>query len=129
MQSYEAICIFHPELKDERIDSILKKFEDKIKSKGGKVEEIKKWGLRKLAFTFKKDKNVKDGFFVLMNFKGEGNVPLELQNQMKVTEDIIRYMISRALPEEALAQIEAGKEKKVEIDPSMLIKQETKPKE
>lgn len=124
MGSYEAICIFHPETKEDRIDSILKKLEDKIKSAGGQMEEIKKWGMKRLAFIFKKDKHLKDGFFVEIDFKGNGNVPLELQKQLKVIEDIIRFMVSKAFKAE-IFKGEAG-EKKVEISPSMFIREEKK---
>jgi len=123
--SYETICIFHPETKEDRIDAILKKLGDKIKASGGEVEEVKKWGMKRLAFTFKKDKHLKDGFFVEIDFKGDGGVPLELQKQLKVIEDVLRFMISRAVPAAAVAA-EAGEEKKVEIAPSMFIKEEKK---
>lgn len=129
MRSYEAICVFHPESKDERIDAILKKLEDKIKGNGGEVEGIKKWGIKKLAFNFKKAKNIKDGFFVLINFKGKGNIPLELGSYLKVTEDVIRYMIAKSAPEALLAAAETQEGGKVEIEPSMFIKKETESKE
>ena len=129
MKSYEAVCIFHPETKMERIDNLLKKLEDKIKAGGGEVEGIKKWGMKRLSYTFGKQKKIKDGFYVLLKFKGEGNVPQELGKQLKVIEDIIRYMITIPALEAMAAETGSGEGGKVEIEPSMLIKDETKAKE
>ena len=129
MKSYEAVCIFNPETKTERIDNILKKLEEKIKAGGGEVEGIKKWGMKRLAYTFGKQKKIKDGFYVLLKFKGAGAVPQELGKQLKVIEDIIRYMITIPAPEAMRAEAESGEDRKVEIEPSMLIKEETGAKE
>lgn len=129
MKSYEVVCIFNPETKNERIDAILKKLEDKIKAAGGEIEGVKKWGIKRLAFTFGKQKKIKDGFYVLMKFRGDGNVPQDLGKQLKVIEDIIRYMITIPAPEAMRAEAESGEGRKVEIEPSMLIKEETRAKE
>lgn len=120
MNSYDAICIFDPRIKEEKLGAILSKFEKVIKEGGGEVEKMDKWGLKKLAFTFKKTKGLKEGYYILINFKGSAKITLELQNILRVTEDVIRFIITRATAKE-LEAFQAPEEK-VEIAESMLIK-------
>ena len=120
MKSYEVICVFHPELKEEKIDSIISKIEGKVRSSKGEVQKVDKWGIKKLAFSPKKSKGVKEGYYVAIYFKSESTVPSSVRDLLRVTEGVVRYLItvSKGRPLEEFA---AGpEEEKVEISPSML---------
>jgi small subunit ribosomal protein S6 len=116
LKPYEAILIFNPAVTEDRIDASISKFEKKIKDSGGTDMITAKWGAKKLASTIKKAKKATEGYYVLINFNGEGRTPNELKSLLNVSEEIIRYSVICSKPAQA-----EPKEEIVEIEPSMLI--------
>ncbi|MFA4967417.1 MAG: 30S ribosomal protein S6 [Candidatus Margulisiibacteriota bacterium] len=96
MASYDAIFVLAPGLAEEKIDALLAKFEKKLKDNDGEIEKIEKWGLKKLNFEFKKHKGVKDGFYILMTFKGGGKAVSALRELLRIQEEVIRQIITLA---------------------------------
>ncbi|MCX5725959.1 MAG: 30S ribosomal protein S6 [Candidatus Saganbacteria bacterium] len=123
MNSYDCICVFGPKTKEEKTNAILLKLEKIIKDGGGEVVKVEKWGLRRLPFRFKKAKNEQEGFYTLTNFKGSPKTVPELQSLIRVTEDIIRFIITKAVEKELPA---AEAPEKVEIAESMLSREPKK---
>lgn len=118
MKPYEAIIIFNSSIPEDKIDASVNKFEKKIKDAGGTDINVAKWGVKKLASPMWKAKKSSEGFYVLINFNGEGKTPNELKSILNVSEEVIRYsVICSRLAE----QVE--KEEKVEIEPSMIMPQ------
>jgi len=85
--------IIKPELDDEAVDSIMQRVQDIVKSQGGNVGEIRKWGKRRLAYEIK---GCRDGLYILAKFDAEPPAVKELDRQLKITDEVIRFMISRA---------------------------------
>ncbi len=117
MKPYEAIVIFNSGITEDKIDASIAKFEKKIKDSGGTDVATAKWGTRKLASPMKKAKKASEGYYVLINFNGEGRTPNELRLLLNVSEEIIRYSVVCARP----AEEAEPKEEKVEIAPSMIM--------
>jgi len=95
--SYELILLFDPDLGEEKIDGILSKIEGRIKNLGGELEKMDKWGIRKLASMMSRAKKLQQAYYVVIYFKAETSLPGELQNYLKVSENIVRYTICRAV--------------------------------
>ncbi len=116
MNSYELVLLFDPNLGDEKIGQIVSKVEGKVKSLGGELGKTDKWGAKNLPVRLQKAKKLKQAYYVVVYFKSETSIPGQLQNYLKVTENIIRYSVirSQAKPE---AEIEgAPLEPKEEIE-------------
>jgi len=116
LKPYEAIIIFNPAVTEDRMDASIAKLEKKIKDSGGADIVTAKWGTRKLASTISKAKKATEGYYVLINFNGEGRTPNDLKSLLNVSEEIIRYSVICSRPAQA-----EPKEEKVEIEPSMII--------
>ena len=120
MNSYELILIFDPDLGEEKIGGIVSKVEGKIKSLGGELEKTDKWGIKRLASVISRAKKLQQAYYVVIYFKCQTSLPGELQSYLKVTENIVRYIISRAAAK-PLAEIEGtpleekGEVKAVEV--------------
>ena len=97
MNSYELILIFDPNLGEEKIDGMLSKIEGRIKDLGGELEKTDKWGIRKLASVMSGAKKLREGYYVVIYFRADTSLPQEIQNYLKVTENVIRYTICRAV--------------------------------
>ena len=103
MNQYEMILIFDPVLGEDKIGALVAKIEDKIKAAGGEIEGVEKWGTKKLASMIKRAKGLTQGYYVLVNFRSAPSLPAELRAFLKVTESVVRYFISRAVPKAAVA--------------------------
>lgn len=97
MNDYELILIFDPNLGEEKTSAVVGKIEEKIGILGGEVEKVDKWGARRLSSMIKKAKNMTQGYYVLIRFKSRPSVPAELKAFLKVSENVIRYFVSRAV--------------------------------
>ena len=93
MRKYEMLYILSTELTDEARDAIIAKFEDVVKSNGGAVEKVDKWGVKKLAYPI----NYKtEGYYVLMAFESDVNLITELKRVAGITDGILRRLITKA---------------------------------
>jgi small subunit ribosomal protein S6 len=89
MNNYETVFILTPVLSEDQAKEAVKKFEDEIKSQGGKVNHQETWGLRKLAYPIQKKTT---GFYFLIEFEGEGNLISELEISLKRDERVMRFL-------------------------------------
>lgn len=89
MNNYETVFILTPVLSVEQTKEAVKKFEDEIKSLGGKVTHQESWGLRKLAYPIQKKTT---GFYFLIEFEAEGTIIRDLEVSMKRDERVMRFL-------------------------------------
>jgi small subunit ribosomal protein S6 len=92
MRTYEVMFILDADLDKEANEKAIEKVQELIKKNDGKVENVDRWGRRKLAYLIDKHK---DGFYVVITFKGESKTINELDRVLKLTGEIIRFMIVR----------------------------------
>ncbi len=92
MTHYETVFILTPVLSDAQVEEAVKKFEDLLKEKGCEIVAKENWGLKKLAYPIQLKKN---GFYTLIEFKGEGTVVADLETAFKRDERVIRYLTTK----------------------------------
>lgn len=94
MRHYEAMYIVDVETADEALDAIIEKYSKVVTDNGGEVSEAGKWerGRRQLAYSIGKHK---EGIYILMQFVANVDVPKELDRQFRISDDVIRHLISR----------------------------------
>ncbi len=92
MTKYEMLYILDTALSDEQKESIVKKFEDIVKGDNGVVENIDRWGVKKLSYPI----NYKsEGYYVLMTFEAEKTIVVELKRIAGITDGVIRRLITK----------------------------------
>jgi len=92
MNHYETVFILNPVLSDTQVKETVKKFEDYLKSKGGKVTYKEDWGLKKLAYTIQKKKT---GFYHLFEFNLSGEEITAYELEFRRDDSIMRYLTVR----------------------------------
>ena len=86
MTKYEMLYILDASLTDEAKESIVKKFEDLVTSNGGVVENIDRWGVKKLQYPI----NYKnEGYYVLMNFEAEKTLVVEIKRVAGIVDGML----------------------------------------
>ena len=89
MNKYELLYIISAELGEEQREELIKKMASYVEGKGGSVEGIDKWGIRKLAYPI----NFKnEGFYVLMNITLNHQEVDAMAKLMNITEGIVRQI-------------------------------------
>ena len=116
MSMYETIFILDSLLAPEEIDKIVDRLKELIETNGGKVVTIDKWGKRRLAYEIHKKQY---GFYVAVEFEGEGPIPNVLEHEYNFNDKVLRYLTYRYTKNKLKAravEIEAGKNKSDEAD-------------
>ena len=89
MKKYEVLFIINTELEDEKKAAVVEMAKETI-STAGEVEKVDVWGNKKLAYPIQK-KN--EGYYVLINFKAQEDLPKELDRKLRISDDVLRYLI------------------------------------
>ena len=89
MNNYETVFIVTPVLSDQQVQEVADKFQGVITENGGQIVNREAWGLRKLAYPIQKKTT---GFYVLMEFTGEGTIINTLETQFRRDERVIRFL-------------------------------------
>lgn len=89
MRQYEVMYIIRPDLEQEAVQSISEKFLA-IVNNGGEVTKHDVMGKRRLAYEIEK---FREGIYILVNFNGTPEIVAELDRVMKITDEVIRYLI------------------------------------
>lgn len=92
MNNYEVLYILNSDQDDELIAAQADKFANLVTANGGEVVKLDKWGRRRLAYPIN-HKN--DGYYVLMNIKSGPELPLELERNFKISDEVVRYIVIR----------------------------------
>lgn len=92
MNKYELLYIISSDVAEEQREELIKKFSSYVESKGGTVEGIDKWGMRKLAYPI----NFKtEGYYLLMNITLNPQEVDAMAKLMNITEGIVRQLFVR----------------------------------
>ena len=92
MPFYENVFIARQDISTAQVEALTETFATLIAENGGKVEKREYWGLRNLAFRMKKNRK---GHYVLFNLDAPAAAVNELERNMRINEDILRYMTIR----------------------------------
>lgn len=98
MPLYESVFIARQDVPTTQVEALTKTFSDIITADGGKVAKTEPWGLRNLAYRINKNKK---GHYVLMNIDASPAAIAEMERNMKLNEDVLRFMTIRVEEHEA----------------------------
>lgn len=92
MTKYEMLYILDKDLSDEAKEAIISKFEDLVKSNGGAVESVDRWGMKKLQYPI----NYKsEGYYCVMTFEAEKTLVVEIKRIAGITDGVVRRLITK----------------------------------
>tara|TARA_B100000214_G_scaffold357142_1_gene316417 strand:+ start:303 stop:743 length:441 start_codon:yes stop_codon:yes gene_type:complete len=86
---YETMYILRPDIPEEEVDSHLKKYSELLEKSGTEVLDSQMRGKRRLAYPIDKHK---EGIYVQLSHKGNGQQVATLERAMRLSEDVIRYL-------------------------------------
>ena len=118
MRRYETTVIVNPALSQEERQSVLDKLTNLISDAQGLLVKFDEWGEKRLAYELKKETR---GYYVLMEFCGDGSLVKELERNLRLDDRALKYMtvcIDKEVdPERVKAEIEAAAKEEEESKP------------
>ena len=92
MALYEHLLIARQDISAQAVDALATHLKTIVEGEGGKIEKQEYWGLRGLAYRIKKNRK---GHYVLLNINAPSAAVIELERQLKINEDVLRFLTVR----------------------------------
>ena len=89
---YETTFIVNPNLDDHQIENTIKMAEDAVVKNGCQIISIDRIGRRRLTYPIAKKHT---GFYVTIEFEGEGKTLEKIERALKLEENVLRYLSLR----------------------------------
>ena len=93
MNTYELVCIIHPDLDDNAFKGIIEKVSGWVSEAGGNVDKVEPWGRRRMAYSIRKQR---EGQYVLVLADFAPAFTAELERNLRFLEPVMRFLITAA---------------------------------
>ena len=116
MRRYETIFILRSDLGEAQINENIRRFEGIVASGGGELIETDQWGSRELAYNIGRERR---GYYVRLDYAASGTAMNELERNLKLADDVLRYLsvlvANEADPAKLRGEIESRKQRLAEV--------------
>jgi small subunit ribosomal protein S6 len=92
MALYEHIFMSRPDVTAQQVEGLIEQYKSVIEAAGGKVAKQEYWGVKSLAYKIRKNRKA---HFTLLNLDAPHAAVAEMERQMRLSEDVIRFLTIR----------------------------------
>ena len=92
MAYYEHVLIARQDISPQQAEALNEEIKTLIEGQGGHIAKIEYWGLRNLTYRIKKNRK---GHYSLLALDAPAPAIKELERQLSINEDVLRYMTVR----------------------------------
>ena len=92
MALYEHIYLARQDVTPQQVETLTEQFKTVIEANGGSIAKLEYWGVKTLAYRIKKNRKA---HFTLMNINASAAAVAEMERQVGINEDILRFMTIR----------------------------------
>ena len=93
--AYEAVFVVETSLSDDQYNAVIDKYRGVISNSGGTVNDVDRWDPRRLAYEIK---GRREGVYFVVNFTSEPAAKNELDRILRISDDVLRYIIVKQDP-------------------------------
>lgn len=90
-RKYEIVFVLNPKLGDEGLVATSEKIKHLIET-SATIDTYEQWGTKRLAYEID---DQKEGVYYLSTFAAEAAFPAELERVLKITEGVMRFLVTR----------------------------------
>jgi len=101
MNCYETLFVVKPTLTEEEIAAQITKVKDVLAKEGAELVGTDDMGMRKLAYPVQKNDR---GYYTVLFYKAEGTLINELERNLKINEDVIKFLTVKYSNTKEMAQ-------------------------
>ena len=118
MRHYELVVVLSPMLNQEQLTETWGKIKGFITTRNAEISHEEQWGTRRLAYPIRKGQHrFLEGSYHLTRFATERAFNIELENFLKVDDEVLRSLVTTTLPEEELAAQAAAAARAIRTPP------------
>lgn len=103
MRKYETVFISDPDLQDQTRTDLFDKVRNIIAKENGYLIDFDDWGSKKLSYEIKKKLR---GHYVCVTYGGSGELVKELERNLRLSDDVMKFMTILLLDHVTLEQLE-----------------------
>ena len=92
MPLYEHIYLARQDVSPQQVEEMTNSLTEVLTQGGGKVTKNEYWGLKSLSYRIKKNRKA---HYSLLNIDAPAPAVAEMERQMRINEDILRFMTVR----------------------------------
>jgi small subunit ribosomal protein S6 len=92
MPLYEHIYLARQDVSPQQVEELTNSLTEVLTQGGGKVTKNEYWGLKSLSYRIKKNRKA---HYSLLNINAPAPAVAEMERQMRINEDILRFMTVR----------------------------------
>ena len=92
MPLYEHIYLARQDVSPQQVEEMTNNLTEVLSQGGGKVTKNEYWGLKSLSYRIKKNRKA---HYSLLNIDAPAPAVAEMERQMRINEDILRFMTVR----------------------------------
>ena len=89
MALYEHIFLARQDVSQQQVEELTTALTEILTANGGKVTKNEYWGLKGLSYRIRKNRKA---HYSLMNIDAPSAAVVEMERQMRINEDILRFM-------------------------------------
>ena len=92
MNKYELALVVDAKIEEDARVATVEKAKDYVTKFGGTITEVEEWGKKKLAYEIQ---HMKEVYYYFIKFDGEATVPGELEQAVRIMDNVLRYLCVR----------------------------------
>lgn len=89
MALYEHVFLARQDLSSTQVEELVESYKGVIEAGGGTVGRIENWGLKSLTYRINKNRKA---HYTLMDLDSPPAAVSEMERQMRLSEDVLRFM-------------------------------------
>jgi small subunit ribosomal protein S6 len=93
VRRYELMLIIRPDAPDEKAAAVIDRTTRYVVASGGQIVKVAPWGRRRLAYPIDRHR---EGSYHIVVFESPAEAIAELERSLEITEEVIRYLVTRA---------------------------------
>ncbi|MEN5081575.1 30S ribosomal protein S6 [Bosea sp. TWI1241] len=92
MALYEHVLLARQDISAQQVDTLIEQFKGIIEANGGSVAKVEYWGVKSLGYRIKKNRKA---HYSLLNIDAPPAAVAELERQLRINEDVLRFLTVR----------------------------------
>ena len=92
MNKYELALVVNAKIEDDARADVIEKVKALIERFGGVITNVDEWGKKRLAYEIQK---MKEGYYYFVHFESESTVPGEVEQRIRIMDNVLRYLCVR----------------------------------
>jgi small subunit ribosomal protein S6 len=93
VRRYELMLIVRPDAPDEKAAAVIDRTTRYVVASGGQIIKVAPWGRRRLAYPIDRHR---EGSYHIVVFESPAEAIAELERSLQITEEVIRYLVTRS---------------------------------